>query len=122
MPGLKLLTKLEPQTCLKLAWRAAQDLGYSVPAFDECANRFTATKGNLLLSALTGPLSPHCQFKIAAAGYPDANEVTLERNNPWLISGVAGVSKVKQQAEELMQAIGCAIEKAGGTVLDRKEY
>ena len=30
MPGLKLLTKLDAEKCIKIAWRAAQDQGYSL--------------------------------------------------------------------------------------------
>jgi hypothetical protein len=122
MPGLKLLTKLEPQTCLRLAWRAAQDLGFSLQPLEDGATRFTATKGSALMSVIAGPFAPQCVFEISAAAYADANEVVLEKNEPWLISGAAGVSKVKRQAEDLMHAIGCAIEKVGGAVLERKEF
>jgi hypothetical protein len=122
MSGLKLLTKLDPQTCLKAAWRTAQDLGFSLPPLEECAKRFTATKGNALMSVITGAFAPHCVFDISVAAYTDANEVVLEKNKPWLISGAVGVSKVNRQADELMRAIGCAIEKEGGTILERKEF
>ena len=121
MPGFKLLTKLDPETCLKAAWRAAQDLGYSLPPLKDCSRRFTATKGSALLSVV--PLMPpQCVFHIAAESYADANEVVLERNEPWLTSGAIGVSRVKKQAEELLCAIACAIEKEGGTISARKEF
>jgi len=122
MAGLKILTKLDPQTCLKVAWRTAQDLGFSLPPFEECVKRFTVTKGNALMSIIAGAFSPHCVFEISVAAYGDANEVVLEKNKPWLISGAVGVGKVNRQAEELMRAIGCAIEKEGGTILERKEF
>jgi hypothetical protein len=122
MPGVKLLTKLDPPTCLKIAWRSAQNLGYSLTPIEECSKRFTATKGNLLMSALAGSLAPRCHFEIAVEAYPDAVEVMLERNTPWLTSGAGGVTKVNRQAEELMQSIACAIEKAGGAILERKEF
>ena len=122
MPGLKLLTKLEAPTCLKIAWRTAQDLGFSLTPIDDGSRRFTATKGSAVLSALAGPLAPHCHFQFVAEAYPDANELVLEKNKPWLTSGSIGVGKVNRQAEELMQAIACAIEKAGGEVTGRKEF
>src|SRR6266516_548927 len=122
MPGLKLLTRYDPQTCLKAAWRAAQDLGYSLtPPIEDCLQRFTATRGSALLSVLP-LLPPQCVFNVSVITYPDAHEVVEERNEPWLTSGKIGVSKVKKQAEELLNAIACAIEKTGGTVLERKEF
>lgn len=120
--GLKLLTDMDPQICVKLAWRTAQDLGYSLTPLGDCATRFTATKGNAVLGALAGALAPHCVFEIAAQSYPDANELILEMNSPWLSSGIGGVRKVKRQADELLQAVACAIEKEGAKVLERKEF
>ena len=46
MAGVKLLTKTDPQLCLKLAYRAAQDLGYAVTPIEDASKRFTATKGS----------------------------------------------------------------------------
>jgi hypothetical protein len=122
MPGIKLLTKLDSTICLKAAYRAAQDLGFSLTPLGESSKRFTATKGNVLMTMIAGPFAPHCHFEISAESYADANEVVLEKNTPWLMAGAAGVSKVKKQAEDLMAAIGRAIEKEGGSVLERKEY
>ena len=122
MAGLKLLTNLEPQLCLKLAWRTAQDAGYSVTRIEEGSKRFTATKGNMLFAALAGALAPRCSFEIAVEGYPDATELLLYKNTPWLTTGVGGVATVARQADELMQGIAGAIEKAGGTVSARKEF
>ena len=122
MPGTKLLTKLDPQTCLKLAWRVAQDLGFSLPPLEGCAKRFSATKGSALLNVIAGPLAPHCDFQISVEAYSDATEVVLERNRPFLTSGTIGVARVNRQAEELLAAITCGIEKAGGTVQERKEF
>jgi hypothetical protein len=119
--GLKLLTSMDPQLCLKLAWRTAQDRGYALKPLDACAKRFTASKGNKLLGMLAGALAPHCVFEIAVEAYPDANELVLEMNTPW-VSGAAGIRKVRRQADELLQAIACAIEKEGATILERKEF
>ncbi len=122
MPGLKLLTQLDPQTCLKAAWRSAQDLGYSVTAIEDQSKRFTAKKGSLIASVLGGPLAPQSVFQITVESYPDTNELSIERNDPWLSSGKIGVNKVKRNADDLASAIVCAIEKAGGTITERKEY
>jgi len=121
MPGFKLLTPFDPQICLKVAWRTAQDLGYSLTPLEDCSKRFTASKGSVLLSVV--PLMPpKCVFHVSVAAYPDANELVVERNEPWLTSGKIGVSRVKRQAEDLVSAIACAIEKAGGTIQERKEF
>jgi hypothetical protein len=122
MPGIKLLTKLDPPTCLKAAYRAAQDLGFSLTPLSASCKRFTATKGNALVSIIVGPFAPHCHFEISAESYADANELVLEKNTPWLTTGSVGVSKVKKQADDLMTAIACAIEKEGGSILERKEF
>jgi hypothetical protein len=122
MAGLKLLTKLDPQTCLKLAWRTAQDMGFSLTPLQDGSPSFTATRGNLLTNLLAGPFAPRCSFEISAKAYSDANEVILEKNTPWLTSGAVGVSKVNRQADELISAIASAIEKEGGTILERKEF
>lgn len=122
MPGMKLLTTFDAQTCLKVAWRAAQDLGYSLTPIEDSSKRFTATKGSALANLLGGFLAPQCVFQVTIEQYPDSNELSLERNEPWLSSGKIGVSKVKKQADELFAAMVSAIEKAGGTIADRKEY
>lgn len=122
MPGLKLLTKLDPQRCLKAAFRAAQDLGFSLTPISADSRQFTATKGNMLVSLLAGPFAPHCVFEISAQAFADANEVVLQKNKPWLTTGALGVSKVNQQADELMAAISSAIEKEGGSILGQKEF
>jgi hypothetical protein len=121
MPGFKLLTTFDPQTCLKVAWRTAQDHGFSLTPIEGCSTRFTATKGNGLLSVVPF-MPPRCVLDVYVASYPDANELVVERNEPWLTSGKIGVSKVKRQAEELFNQIACAVEKAGGSIAERKEF
>ena len=121
MAGMKLLTKTDAQLCLKLAFRAAQDLGFSVTPIEDTSKRFTATKGSALLSAVAGPFAPHCDFQISVEIYPDMNEIIFEMNKPWLTSGAVGVRKVKDQGEELVRAIASAIEKNGGAIMERKE-
>src|SRR5258708_6320335 len=105
MSGVKLLTQLDPQTCLKVAWRTAQDFGYSLTPIEDCSKRFTATKGSKLASMLGGFLAPQCVFQVTVETYPDTNELSVERNEPWLSGGKIGVGKVKQQADELTSAI-----------------
>jgi hypothetical protein len=122
MPGIKITTKLDPATCLKVAYRAARDLGFSLTPMEAACKRFTATKGSALMSMIVGSFSPHCRFEISAESYADGNEVVLEKNTPWLMTGSVGVSKVNKQADDLMAAIACAIEKEGGKILERKEF
>jgi hypothetical protein len=123
MPGLKLLTRLEPPRCLKAAWRTAQDLGFSLTPIDESSSSFTATKGSMLTSMLAGSLlAPYCHFQISTATYSDTNEVVLEKNKPWLTGGAVGVGRVNRAAKELLDAIAAAIEKDGGTILEKKEF
>ncbi len=122
MPGIKLLTNLDPKTCLKIAWRTAQDLGYSLSPIEDSSKRFSAAKGNLLISLLAGPLAPRSSFEITVESYRDANEVSVETNQPWITSGAIGVSKVRRRADELLDAIAAAIEGEGGIIQGRKEY
>ncbi len=120
--GLKLLTNMDPQLCLRLAWRTAQDLGYSLTPLGECAKRFTASKGNIVIGVLAGALAPRCVFEVCVESYPDANELILEMNSPWLSSGSGGVRKIKRQADEFLDAVACAVEREGALVLERKEF
>lgn len=122
MPGLKLRTKHEARTCLKLAWRTAQNLGYSLTPIDDASKRFTATKGNVLVSLLGGLFPPRCDFQISIESYSDANELVLERNTPQLTGGAMGVSRVHQRAEELLDAIASDIEGDGGTILEKRKF
>jgi hypothetical protein len=122
MAGMKLLTKYDARLCLKAAYRAAQDLGFIVPAIDDASKRFGATKGNVFISALAGPFAPHCDFQITTEVYPDVNEIVLEINKPWLTTGAIGVRKVNEQAEELLRTIVRLIEKDGGTIIERKAF
>lgn len=121
MPGIKLLTKLDPTICYKVAWRTAQDLGYSIPPLDENSTSFTATKGNFVTRML-GPISLYCRLDISVHAYPSANEIVIEKNNPWLSSGAIGRAKVNKLAEEYITALSAAIEKEGGSIVERKEF
>jgi hypothetical protein len=122
MAGTKILTKHDARACLKLAWRSAQDLGYALTPIDDCSLRFTATKGSAVVGFLAGPLAPYCRFQISVESYGDANELVLEKNSPWFTSGAVGVSRVNRQADELLNAIVCAIERDGGTIQERREF
>jgi hypothetical protein len=122
MAGMKLLTKLDPLTCLKLAWRTAQDQGYTITPIDDNSKHFTAKRGNVVVGLIAGPVSPYCCFEISVESYPSANELVLEKNNPWFTSGAIGVSRVNARATELFDGIAAAIEKEGGTIVERKEF
>lgn len=122
MPGFKLLTALDPPTCLKIAWRTAQNLGYELTPIDDHSRRFTATRGSLVGALFGGLFAPRHILQISVASYPDANEIVVERNEPWLSSGAIGVSKVKRAAEELVNAIARAVEAAGSTIVERREF
>lgn len=122
MAGVKLVTKYDARLCLKAAYRAAQDLGFNVTPIEDTSKRFSATKGNAFLSALAGPLAPHCDFQVTTETYPDTNEVVIDINKPWLSSGAIGVRKVNEQAEELVRAIIQGIEKGGGAIIERKAF
>jgi hypothetical protein len=71
---------------------------------------------------LAGALAPRCVFQIGVETYPDANELVLQTDLPWLSSGIGGVRRVRKSAEELVRAIACVIEQEGGTILERKEF
>ncbi len=122
MPGLKLLTKHDARTCLKFAWRAAQDLGYALTPLDDSSKGFTATRGNVIVGLLTGPLAPYCHFQISVESYSDRNELVLEMNTPWFSSGAIGVSRVRGRADKLLNAIASAIEGDGGTILEKRAF
>jgi hypothetical protein len=122
MAGIKIVTKTNAHLCLRLAWRAAQDLGFSITPIDDTSKRFTATKGNAVLGVLAGPIAPHCHFEIAAESYPAGNELSIDINKPWLTSGSIGVRKVREQADALINAIVGAIAREGEPILQRKEY
>jgi hypothetical protein len=122
MSGVKLLTKHDPKLCLKAAFRAAQNLGFNVTPIDDNSKRFSATKGNFLLSALAGPFAPRCDFQVSVETYLDTTEVVLDINKPWLSSGSVGVRKVKEQADALLRDIISAIEKDGGKIAERREF
>jgi hypothetical protein len=120
MAGFKLVTDLEPDACLQIAWRTAQDAGFRLTAIENWS--FHAKRGNVVLSAIAGPIAPHCNFKISAHRYEDGTtDVVLEKNSPWLTSGRIGVNRVQAQAEELADKIETALREQGGKIVSRKE-
>ena len=112
--GLKLLTNMDAQTCVKLAWRTAQDQGYALTPLSDCTKRFTASKGNIVIGMLAGSLAPRCVFEVVVESYPDANELVLEMNSPWLSSGLGGVRKIRRQADEFLGRGRLRHRKRGG--------
>jgi len=119
MAGIKIVTDMDPETALQLAWRAAQDLSFTLTPI--AGGSFCASKGHSILSFLVGPAAPHCQFKIAAQKYPDGStDLVLERNNAWM-SGRIGLRRIMAEAEALMQKAAEAIETNGSKVKERRE-
>jgi hypothetical protein len=119
MAGIKLVTDGKPDAVLQLAWRAAQDLGFTLTPIADGA--FQASKGHLVWSMLVGPAAPHCQFKVSAKQYPDGTtDLVLERNSAWT-SGLIGRGRIIGEADALMDGTADAIQKAGSKVVERKE-
>lgn len=69
MAGIKVVTDAAPEAVLQLAWRAAQDLGFTLTPIQDGA--FQASKGHFVWSMLVGWAAPHCQFKVSAHRYAD---------------------------------------------------
>ena len=119
MAGIKLVTDMDPETALQLAWRAAQDLRFTLTPIAD--GSFCASKGHAIWSILVGPAAPHCQFKIAAQKYPDGTtDLVLERNSA-VTSGLLGRRRISGEADALMQKIADAVQQNGGTIIERKE-
>ena len=116
MAGLKFTTNLDADALYKLAFRRAQNLGYTVRAAGDQA--FTAASGSVALSVLA--VSSYCDFRVSVEKYADGNELILERNTPWLL-GVIGVARVKNKANDLMKNIKADVVQQGGRVLQEKE-
>ena len=116
MAGIKLVVDLEPETALQLAWRAAQDLSFTLTPVQDGA--FEAKKGHLVWSMLAGPAATHCHFKIAAHRYVDrTTDLVLERNSAWT-SGLLGRRHINAEADALMQRVAEAIGQNGGKVIE----
>jgi hypothetical protein len=119
MPGLKFTTNLDPDSLYKIAFRHAQDLGYTVR--DLGGRAFSATAGNAALNVLSGALHVHCDFRVAIHQYDDGNELVLERNAPWW-TGMIGVSRVKSKAAELIGKIKEEVHLRGCSLMREKEF
>jgi hypothetical protein len=115
MAGLKFTTDLDAESLYKVAFRKAQDLGYTVREAGPAA--FTAQMGNVATSVLTGA---YCDFRLSVMEYDDGNELVLERNAAWW-TGTIGVSRVKSRAKDLMKSVKDEIAHRGGKILGEKE-
>ena len=69
MPGLKFTTDLDAGALYKIAFRRAQDMGYTVRAIDD--RSFTAAMGNAALSVVAGAFVAYCNFRVAVEAYDD---------------------------------------------------
>jgi len=116
MPGLKFTTKLDAESLYKIAFRRAQDLGFTVRSIDDRA--FSAISGS---AAMTVVGKAYCDFRIDVEEYDDGNELVLERNAPWW-TGVIGISRVKSIAKDLFKCIKDEIELRGGKIEREKEF
>jgi hypothetical protein len=118
MAGIKLVTDMDLDTAVQLAWRAAQDLSFTLTPVQGGA--FQASKGSLVASILVGSAAPRCAFKIAAKKYVDGTtDLVLARNSGWPC-GLLGMRRINAEAEALMQKVADAIQQNGGKVIERK--
>jgi hypothetical protein len=120
MAGIKLVTNVEPDRLIQLAWRTAQDLGFKLTPVQDAA--FNATKGHTLWSLVAGAAALKCDFKLSAHHYADGTtDLMLERNGSWLTGGMLNQRRARGEADALMQKVTEAIAQAGGKVVERKE-
>ena len=119
MPGLKFTTDMDADALYKIAFRRAQDLGYTTRGLGD--NAFAATMGNMPLSVVVGAFVAYCDFRVDIEEYEDGNELVLERNTPWW-TGMIGVSRVKSKALELVNHIKDEVNLRGGKVKREKEF
>jgi hypothetical protein len=119
MAGIKLVTDTEPDKGLQLAWRAAQDLGFTLTPVQDGA--FQASKGGAFWSFVAGAAAPHCSFKLSANRYgDDTTDLVLDLAIGWT-AGLIGKRRIWAEADALMKLVADAIEKDGGKVIERKE-
>ncbi len=120
MAGIKLVTDVESERLVQLAWRTAQDLGFKLTPIKDAA--FEASKGHALWSIVAGGAALKCDFKFSAHSYADgATDLMLDRDGSWLSGGMLGQRRARAEADALMQKIADAIAQAGGKVIERKE-
>ena len=119
MAGIKLVTDMDAKTLFKLAYREAQDKGFTVAKLGN--GEFTAKRSNLALSIVLGAFVAYCDFHIAIEDCDDETELVLERNSPWW-TGIIGVQRVKSWAKDLVKTIGEAIVDEGNEVIREKEF
>ena len=110
---------MKPLSRRQMAWRAAQDMAFTLTPVKDLA--FQASKGHFLWSMLAGAAAPHCNFSFTAHRYEDGTtDIVLERNGA-LTSGLLGLRRIKAEADALMQKVSEAIQQNGGKVIERKE-
>src|SRR5690348_10606727 len=99
MAGLKLVTDLDAEKALRVAWRTARDVGFRLPLLDEGGKSFQAKKGHMLLNLLVGAFAPRCHFLISVEHYDSGTEVVLEDQSVKVTAGTIGAGKIHRQAE-----------------------
>jgi hypothetical protein len=120
MAGIKLVTDVDADRLVQLAWRTAQDLGFKLTPVKDAA--FAATKGHALWSLVAGAAALKCDFKVSTHHYADGTtDLMLERDGSWLMGGMLGDRRARNEADTLMQKVADAIAQSGGKVIERKE-
>jgi hypothetical protein len=120
MPGIRMLTDLNPEAAVKTVSRVARRLSFSVYHTGDW--ELVAQKGNMLLSVFVGAFVAYCYFRISVyAERGERIEIEIQRNTPWW-TGVIGVNRVKNWAKSLADEIEDEIEHQGGRIYGREEF
>lgn len=120
MPGFDVVTNAPPQHLHATALATAQGLGFQ--AIPESDWSFRAAKGNTAVSMLVGAFVPYCRFRLSVTAEPNGvSHLMLERNSPvW--TGAIGVSRVKNRAKALAEAVAAALASQGAAVYEVRSY
>ena len=119
MPGYRIRTDCDADKAMKLARRAALDLGFTLS--DEQDSRFSAKRGSLALTILAGGMVSYSNFKVKVEKGHNGSEIIIEAHS-WLFTGLIGQAKEVKAARAFGDAIGACIEKEGGKVLASNEF
>jgi hypothetical protein len=118
-PGNHLVTNAPAQHVLGLTQHMAQQLGFKLRPTSPWS--YGAQKGSLAVSILFGAFIAYCNFNVYVNQMPDGNTgVSIIRNKPWW-TGVIGVKRVKNRADELGNAIGGALTQQSFAILAHQQ-
>jgi hypothetical protein len=114
-PGNHLVTNAPAEHVLGLTQHSATQLGFKLKPTSPWS--FDAQKGNFAVSILFGAFVAYCNFNVYINQLPDGNTgISIVRNKPWW-TGVIGVKRVKNRADELGKAIGGALHQQNFQIL-----